>query len=179
MSPAATGSGKDPASEHLFVQKEILAAREAFGLFGEELSSDQRVRGLLASYLAEVELSWELLNEMDAVPVCAECAKDNPGDCCSATAGTWQNRRILFINLLMGVTLPEKPFDREACFFVGPQGCLLKAREAFCINFFCPLLEEHMAPEDLSHFLRQAGKEISLGFELEKTILARLPRGAA
>ena len=178
MSRSPSGRGKAAHTEHQFVREEIQAAREAFRSYGAELAMDGRIKGLLVSYLAEVELSWELLDEMEVVPICGECAADDPGGCCSATAGTWQNRRILLINLLMGVELPDEPFEQAACFFVGPKGCLLKAREAFCINFFCPLLEERMDPADLSHFLRQAGKEVYLGVELEKALLAVLPKSA-
>jgi hypothetical protein len=69
------------------------------------------------------------------------------------------------INLLLDVPLPSGREIPETCFFVGRNGCKLRGRYAFCVNFLCPRLTQATKSGKLLH---STGEELLCGWELEK-----------
>jgi hypothetical protein len=72
--------------------------------------------------------------------------------------------------------MPEKREVPDGCFFVGEKGCRLLARHAFCVNYFCPALNEHLDPAKTRKLLSISGNELLCGWELEKALRRLLGR---
>ncbi|MFH1035668.1 MAG: hypothetical protein V1806_14260 [Pseudomonadota bacterium] len=152
----------------------VRAVRGIHARQGAGWSADPRVAGLAGACRREIAETWRLFREMEVARGCAACDQITAGGCCFAEVGQGLSRELLLVNLVLGVELPLGRLVPGSCFFVGPAGCRLLAREAFCINYFCPRLESLLGPDRLTDLRRQAGREIMAVWELERELGRRL-----
>jgi len=137
--------------------------------FGQALLQNKEVRDLLLQLNQNVELTW---NEMDSVGIvreCRDCAVKE-GSCCGTGMENNYDEVLLLINLLLGRTLPRQAYDSNSCYFLGENGCLLRAREVICVNYLCGRIYRNIQRESLIHLQKTAGKELISLFMLEQHI---------
>ena len=158
------------------VAQEIYKAKAFYDAYGSALREDQRVHELLENYRKAIARTYEAMAEEGVLKACSQCAQGPPGSCCFEGVEDWYDPVLLLINLLMEVPLPSQREIPEACFFVGRNGCKLRGRYAFCVNFLCPKLN---ARREDGKLLRATGEELFCGWELEKAIRHRINSGAA
>lgn len=160
------------------ILRRIALAEADFQAHALSIATEPSLMGPLEAYRREIQNNWDLLGHTQVTAFCAMCGGQRDTGCCFAGAERWYDPLLLLINLLLGAELPHHRWSADRCFFLGPEGCLLRARWSICLNFFCPELSETLSPQDLGALRRQAGAEIWAGLELEKALTAWLKRHA-
>jgi hypothetical protein len=158
------------------ITQEINRARALYDAYGSALREDDRVHELLGNYREAIARSYRAMDEEGVLAACAQCARGSSGSCCFEGVEDWYDPVLLLINLLLGVPLPSRREMPNACFFVGPGGCKLRGRYAFCVNFLCPKLN---TPAKSGKLSRSGGQELLCGWELEREIRRRINSGTA
>ncbi|WP_353684538.1 hypothetical protein V4D30_01745 [Thermodesulfovibrio sp. 3907-1M] len=101
--------------------------------------------------------------------ICAQCGKEGKA-CCGKNIEFKYSDELLLINLLYGVEIPEEPEFPEMCFFLKNSGCVLFARDAFCINFICDKIKEQIPLEKLKKLRQLEGLHLNFQFQLEQML---------
>jgi hypothetical protein len=145
-------------------------AEELYIRYGDSLSEDRTVRGLLSEYQNNIDATYRLMHHGDIVKTCSACATEKAGSCCMQDVEEWYDPVLLLINLLMGVKFPASRELSGHCIFVGNRGCKLIARYPFCVNYLCPRLKDLLGPAQTQHLMTVAGNELFSGWETETYI---------
>lgn len=156
------------------VAEEIIKAKALFDACGSALREDRKVSELLEKYREAIARTYETMAEGGVLKACSECAQGPAGSCCFEGVEDWYDPLLLLINLLLDVPLPTEPEIPNACFFLGQDGCKLRGRYAFCVNFLCPKLSAGIKNGKL---LATTGEELLCGWELEKEVRRRIASG--
>lgn len=156
------------------VLKMLQHAGRLFDRFGAALRADALIQPLLAAYAAAIDRSNARMREVGVVEACTDCATKGPGSCCFPGIEDGYDPVLLLINQLMGCPPPLEREVASSCFFVGPQGCRLKARYYFCLHYLCPDLMRLLGPAGAQDLLTTIGKELAAGWLLEQAIRRRL-----
>jgi hypothetical protein len=154
------------------VTEEIQRAVAFYDAYGSALRQDQKVSELIETYRKAIAGTYDAMAEEGVLKACSQCAQGSSGSCCFEGVEDWYDPILLLINLLLDVSLPSLREIPGACFFVGKEGCKLRCRYAFCVNFLCPKVRQEIKNGRL---LRAAGEELLCGWELEKEIRRRMP----
>ena len=153
------------------VAQKIKKAKAFYDAYGAALREDERVHELLEKYRNAIACTYEAMTEKGILKACSQCAHGPSGSCCFEGVEDWYDPVLLLINLLLDVPLPSRREIPKACFFVGQEGCKLRGRYAFCVNFLCPNLS---CEAKTGNLCRTAGEELLCGWELEKEIRRRI-----
>ena len=157
--------------EKEMIDAEIVRAKTLHERFGDEMLNNHSLFGLMETYRKAIVNSHELMEEMNILNGCTECAENaRAGSCCFQGIEEWYDHILLLINLMFGVAITTSHDILGGCLFVGEKGCTLLARHAFCVNYICPALKD-----SLTNFQREKlqfinGHELYSGWELEKSI---------
>ena len=144
---------------------QIEQAYRIFRSQGKRLLATPAIGELLLNYDSAIEATQRTMGEAGMGLSCGRCSKDT-GSCCFQEVETWYDHRLLLINLLLSGDLPRSRQIRGECLFLGEQGCRLRARYAFCLNYFCPMLKARFGPDLLRTLLAAVGRELAAGWEL-------------
>ena len=120
------------------------------------------VRAPLESDLPEIRAAQARLDacmtDLCLGELCGACAgkigpngRPNTGGCCSAVMAENSDLPLLVLNLLLGADLRPQTAQPESCCFLGPRGCRFMVKPLFCLNYYCPRLQDllaHLEPED-------------------------------
>ena len=166
---------KDPPREGpVSIRDKILLAEAFHGRYGETFRTAAPFKGLVQEYARALRATSQVMEDMKFPGTCGKCASRDTGSCCFEGVEEWYDAVLLFINLLLGVSLPESREMAGHCFFVGTRGCKLLARHSFCVNFLCPELRSSLGADRVSMFNRVAGDELYRGWKLEQAVRRRL-----
>ena len=152
------------------IQTRIYRAEQLYSEFSKEMLEDTRITLLLAEYQQAIYHTKSYFQNTEVVEACSRCAQTNEGSCCFEGMEDNYDHILLLINLLMGVKLPHEREVNDHCFFVGSKGCKLLARYYFCVNYFCPELENTMGEQKMNQLSTVIGNEIFAGWELEQAL---------
>ncbi len=147
--------------------------REARSLYREQkgvLLGDAQVRGLLDRLERCLETSREVMHHGGVVAACRCCEEEAGGSCCGAGIENRYTIHLLLINLLLGVTLPDRRARMDSCYFLGDTGCCLKVRHVLCVNYLCEKLSRDLAPDVLRDLQHSSGNELDTGFVLHEAL---------
>jgi hypothetical protein len=114
--------------------------------------------------------------EAGVLTACTHCDEEEGGSCCGAGIENKYTPVLLLINLLLGVTLPDRRISSNSCFFLGPAGCRLKARHVICINYLCTRLQKEIPTWALQSLQAVTGEEMDTIFILHEKIKKNLNR---
>lgn len=156
------------------VTQAINKAKAFYDAYGSALREDERVHELLENYRKAIARTYQAMAEEGVLEACSQCAQGPSESCCFEGVEDWYDPVLLLINLLLDVPLPSQREIPKACFFVGQDGCKLRGRYAFCVNFLCPKLSTETKNGKL---LRTTGEELLCGWDLEKEIRRRIDSG--
>ncbi len=151
------------------------AADLIFQSQGKRLLAIPEIGGLLTCYDSAIEATQRAMGEAGMGLSCGRCSKDT-GSCCFQEVETWYDHRLLLINLLLSGDLPRSREVEGECLFLGERGCRLRARYAFCLNYFCPMLKARFGLDLLKTLLAAVGRELAAGWELEQALDRRLQK---
>ncbi|MEM5787962.1 MAG: hypothetical protein AAGU11_11645 [Syntrophobacteraceae bacterium] len=110
------------------------------------------------------------MSDSGVVAACSRCAATK-GSCCFDGMDEGYGAVSLLVNLSLGSNLMEGPYYPGSCRFVGKEGCLLRARHSFCLNYFCPDLYATMGGQRIEKLRRNIGKQLHCGWELESALI--------
>jgi hypothetical protein len=156
-------SGEDP----LFRCME--GALTLYHEYGESILAISGMRQLLDRYDAAIEITQETMRQAGVADICGLCA-EKTGSCCFQEVETWYDPMLLLINLLLKAELPRSRQIPGQCIFLGKKGCRLRARYAFCLNYFCPPLKIQLGAGAVNITLAAVGQELAAGWELEQSL---------
>lgn len=154
----------------------VVAAHGTWRCWGRTWQADPGLAALAGECRQASAATWAAYRQLAVVTGCAACAAQNPGGCCFPEVGHSLGQTALLANLLLGVDLPREPSVPGSCFFVGPAGCRLLVRDAFCVNYFCPAQEKRLGPAVLARLAGLAGRENLAAAALETALWRRLER---
>lgn len=101
--------------------------------------------------------------------ICAKCGKEGKA-CCGSAIEFKYSDELLLINIMLGTKFPDEPEIPDMCFFLKSSGCVLFARDAFCINFICDKIKEKIPIERLKRLRELEGLHLQLQFRLEQML---------
>jgi hypothetical protein len=159
------------------VANKIALAKHLYLTIAPLLSGDTKLPVLLQELAQGIEASRQVMVSTGLAEECADCAVNGVGTCCGVMYESRHDEFVLLINLLLGVTFPERRFAPGLCYFVSERGCILKAREVICINYLCRRVFEAIPFKSIVYLQQTTGNEINTLFFLKeylKTII-RLP----
>jgi hypothetical protein len=143
--------------------------------FGHDLLQDNEIRSRLLHLDQNIEATWKEMVSIGIVRECRDCAVKE-GSCCGTGMENGYDEVLLLINLLLGRTLPSQAYDTTSCYFLGENGCLLRAREVICVNYLCQRISRSIQKEKLIHLQKIAGDELNSLFMLEQHIKKKIKR---
>jgi len=156
------------------IEAKIAWAEELFRVRGEQLRADPIVADLAARLLPAAAASRRAMVAAGIVDICATCERDEGGSCCGAGLENRYDGVTLLINLLLGVELPAARSVPESCYFLGPAGCLLAARDVICVNFVCQKITDQVRLDRLAPMRELEGVELETLFALHTRLTAAL-----
>jgi len=118
--------------------------------FGARLEADPEIREHLKQLLHLQEDVTEVMHGMGLLESCAECGDRAGGGCCSAMMADETDSMLLLINLSAGFEVGPKRDDDYECCFLGPEGCSLKFKPFFCLNYLCRQIQTESSPLQLA-----------------------------
>ncbi|MEN6441011.1 MAG: hypothetical protein ABFD97_20785 [Syntrophobacter sp.] len=130
---------------------------------------DAVLRTLYDTYLETIRRTDSLMWKSGVAFSCAKCAEQK-GSCCFEGMDQSYGALLIYINMLMGVDFSLAPYSPASCRFVGKDGCRLKARFSFCLNYFCPDLRTLLDEKEMERIQREIGKQLFAGWELERAL---------
>lgn len=153
------------------VSRDIAQAKRVFADLGGQILARPELADLLAKFRRQIEDTNRLFGEMDVAADCAACCDREKGPCCFDGAQGWYDLRLLLINLLLGVEVPDRPELVDDCWFNSPNGCKLLAKDSICLNFFCPDIQARLSDAELLALRQQVGRELLACLDLETALL--------
>ena len=147
--------------------EKALRLKESFGLSCLDNPELGRLLGQLRDL---IDRTGSAMLRSGVISACARCAAGGKGSCCFREMGESYGAMELFVNLLLGSTLPENADLPGSCHFVGDRGCRLPSRQSFCLNYFCPELKESLGEETIREIQRQVGEQLLAACELERAL---------
>jgi hypothetical protein len=108
--------------------------------------------------------------DLGVFAACKQCEEEEGGSCCGSGIENRYSPHLLLVNLLLGSCLPEDRCFENSCYFLGKDGCVLKARDILCINYLCAKINRLLAHEDLLALQKATGKEMETVFFLHEAV---------
>jgi len=156
---------KLPLALHLYQQE------------GEPLLALPAMRQALATLEERHQRLVEQMEALNLALLCTQCAGRSGGGCCSREMADENDAVLLLINLLAG----GRPFfaredDDGECSFLGGQGCILRFKPMFCLNYNCHAIRSPGETTTLTSYLAASGQLLQGQWQAETVILAHLAR---
>ena len=160
------------------IQEKIRLAHDLYARWGTLLGADRRIEALRERLWQDLESSWRTMFDLGLLAACTDCDQEEGKSCCAQGRG-FENKfdsYLLLINLLLGVSLPERPARRDGCYFLTRTGCCLKVRLFLCVDFLCPAILTRLSHKELIRLQTVSGRELTTGF-LVYDAIKRVIRG--
>lgn len=101
--------------------------------------------------------------------ICSKCGEQSI-PCCGSGIENKYSPELLLINIMMGANLLNDNTQSDRCYFLGMKGCILLARDVFCINYICEKIRDRLQPIKLKELREMEGKQLILQFQLEEKL---------
>jgi hypothetical protein len=152
------------------IDGKIKIARNLFDTQGDGLRRDGKVRGLLNLLQQKILASGIVSRDLGILALCKRCDEEEGGSCCGAGIENRYSPHLLLLNLLLAVDLPDERSFANSCFFLGKEGCELKARHILCSNYLCSKILESLTLEKLMTLQAVTGEEMETVFHLHEAV---------
>ncbi len=152
------------------ILEKIQLAKDLYSKFKLPLKSNPEVKILFSEVERLIARSKRMMAEMGVNDLCRSCEEEEGGSCCGAGIENRYDVVLLLLNLLAGVILPISRYDKNSCFFLGPEGCQLKIRHTLCVNFLCSKIEDNLSLDQLVWLQMVLGEEMEKSFVLYETV---------
>ena len=138
------------------------------------LLGDEEISPLLDKLKKAIHASHREMAEVGVVDECRDCEEREGGSCCGAGLENRYDVSLLLTNLLLGVKLPKQGHEPSSCFFLGAQGCVLRARHVICVNYLCKKISDHIDAKRIAALRAKEGVELELLFHLQEEIKKKI-----
>ncbi|MBE0427027.1 MAG: hypothetical protein IBX72_10345 [Nitrospirae bacterium] len=152
----------------------IAFAQHLQNIIGQSLLQNEDFRNLLIELDRKIEATQKEMSKTGIVKECYDCAINGEGTCCGERIGHKCDSILLFINLLLGKTLPQQAEKPHLCFFLTKHGCILRARPVICVNYICKRLSSNIPHAKLVQLQEIAGEELYTLFIIEEYIKKKI-----
>jgi hypothetical protein len=152
------------------VEAKIARAESVHGEAGPGLRERRDIRRLLQRFEAAAGDSRRVMLESGIVDICRDCDEYEGGSCCGKGMENRYSWTLLLINLLLDRPLPHSRLDPSGCFFLGPSGCVLKARHVICVNYLCSRIIRSIPEQQIFRLRDCEGEELNTLFLLEEKV---------
>lgn len=159
-----------PIGVYHSLELKLLWANRVYELSGEAILRAPAIKSLVAAYEDAIARTWSAMRSMNVVSHCTDCALNDGGSCCGKGIEDHFDIPLLLINRLMGVELPVRRWNEHGCWFLGPRGCLIKARHTICVNYICKRLQSSLSQEAVIALSQAMVNETDAGFRLEEAV---------
>ena len=167
------------ASRSWPIEEKIEAAHALFALWEALLRKDGRIPALLERLEQNVHASMQAMRALRVVQTCKRCEELEGGSCCGAGIENRYDGLQLLINLLLGVSLPDRHTYTDSCYFLQADGCCLTARHVLCVNYLCTKLKRTLSQDDMVALQTLVGEELDTGFALYEAIKSHVGLGTS
>ena len=154
----------------LSIREKIRKARSLYRDYKAILLEHPQIRDLLERLDRSLETSREVMFRGGVVAACRWCEEEAGGSCCGAGIENRYTIHLLLMNLLLGVSLPDRRAWTDSCYFLGEAGCCLQARHVLCVNYLCEKLRRDLDPGVLQDLQQSSGTELDTGFVLHEAL---------
>lgn len=156
----------DPAN-HVF------QACRLYDEIGADILADGAIARALERYRSAIHDTRAAFARAGVFDACSACAARIFGGCCFPDM-EWNYTVVhLLINRLLGCELPTRHAYDDQCLFLGDKGCLLTAKNHFCLNYFCQDIKRTLGPVTMKGLLQIVGHEVMAGWEVELLLIHR------
>ena len=156
------------------VEEKIAWAERCYEEKGGLFLRDERTTTLLSRLKRAVRASGTAVMMAGVADECRTCEEREGGSCCGAGLENKYNGTLFLINLLLGIQLPKQRSEPLSCLFLGPDGCLLLARQVICVNYLCKKIEDRINPSKIAILREKEGVELECLFLLHERIKEKL-----
>ena len=156
------------------VEEKIAWAETCYKEKGGHFLRDEKTATLLNRLKGAVRASRAAMAMAGIADECRTCEEREGGSCCGAGLEKKYDGTLLLINLLLGIHLPKQRSDPSSCLFLGPEGCLLIARQVICVNYLCKKIENRVNPSKIVVLREKEGVELECLFLLHEWIKKKL-----
>lgn len=146
--------------------KELKKALLLYDRFGSMCLADANLAARMQRYRETIDRTDTAMLEWGVVAACGACAV-RTGSCCFEGMDESYGFLSLYTNLLLGSAIPESADFPQSCRFIGKNGCRLRARHSFCLNYFCPDLQAILGKRRLERLHAIIGEQLLAGWEIE------------
>ena len=152
------------------IEEKIAWAEACYQKSGTQLLGDKTVANLLDRTERAIHASHAEMKKTGIIALCEECEQEEGGSCCGAGMENRYDGRLILINLLLDVNIPQTRRDSKSCYFLGEEGCLLQARHVICINYICRKITDRIDPIKINALREKEGEEVNLLFLLHEHV---------
>lgn len=136
----------------------------------QALLADQETVASLTELGARADFLAAFMNELKMAGICRKCGSNPGGGCCSPEMGGDCDSLLVVINKLAGCEVSRQRLDGIECFFLGPDGCSLRFKPFFCLNYNCRKIKATLGHETLRELERLTGRLLSQQYLLEERL---------
>ena len=152
------------------IEDKLKMAHNLYGLWGEHLKREPEILDLLEKLEGFLNNSREAMLELGIVETCKRCDEEEGGSCCGAGLENKFDSLLLLMNLLLGVSLPERHHRPDSCYLLSDKGCVLKVRLVLCVDYLCPKIMGALSHDKVIRLQTISGDELLTGFKLYDAI---------
>ncbi|MCX7823346.1 MAG: hypothetical protein N2260_07895 [Syntrophobacterales bacterium] len=152
----------------------IEIAQEIYSNHGEVLK--HHLKPLVERACGAIERSKATSTYLGIGEICRRCDEEEGGSCCGVGIEAYYTPELIVANMLLGIHPSHSSFNRNSCYFLGKNGCLLVFRHTLCVNFLCKRLYDLLGTERIILLQTAIGEEIEITFKLCEAI-SRIVRG--
>jgi hypothetical protein len=161
------------------IEEKVEEAHALLALWEGRLRKDGRIPPLLERLEKNVDASARVMRALRVAQTCKRCEELEGGSCCGAGIENRYDGLQLLINLLLGVSLPDRHTYTDSCYFLQEDGCCLKARHVLCVNYLCTKLKRTLSHDDMVALQTIVGEELDTGFALYEAIKSHMGLGTS
>jgi len=158
------------------IQERIKLAQVLYVTWAQELLTTPSIQRLLEQAKQHITTTRNIIFSLGIFDICKHCDEEEGGSCCGAGIEEKYNVVLLLINLILGVSLPEKRYKENSCYFLNEHGCILMARHVLCVNYLCSIINQSLTPDELIRLQNIAGNELDTLFMLNEAIKKTISR---
>lgn len=151
------------------VPQKLSCARRLYEQCGTDLLTLPGMKDKLHNLEVLSQALQRQMASMSMFSLCKACAAKAGGGCCSAFMANETDAVLLLLNMLLGVAVTSQRDDSVECCFLGHQGCTLRVKPIFCLNYNC----QHILIGNNSAVLKNLEKTASAVL-LEQTAVEKI-----
>ena len=148
------------------IEDKIKMARDLYCSWREHLKREPQIVDLLGKLEGSLDNSRKAMLELGIVETCKHCDEKEGGSCCGAGLENKFDSLLLLMNLLLGVSLPERHHRPDSCYLLRDKGCVLKVRLVLCVDYLCPKIMGALSHDEVVRLQNISGDELLTGFKL-------------